>query len=549
MSVLKKILVAAVAVACLGAVAFVVVTGMIDSQPMNLIANAFEKTVNKAQDGALAETVSGVFGGGSIEISGNIGKIAQAYSGADDMDLDADFSIKLYADIEDAMLAMISSLKVEGTELIDLGAYIDEENIAVDSDALLDQTYGVSLKDLADNFDSSVFGENGKYSLGISSEDVEQFLEAQNTYVNFSKDFDKIAERVYKVASKSIMKNAEVGKSKGSLTFGGKTVKTTDVTISFDEKALSAIIVDVLKYIKDDEEVKDFVNEYGEIFFDAVDVEEFSDNIDALIDEYEEIGDDSVDVDITISISRSSKEIVGVDYKVKTKTKDDADEYNSTYNMTFTCGPTWKNVTEAKLSMKTKYSYTADGEKSYESSDDLVMTYSVNENTKDSYSAKLTLKNDNYYYSNWYDGAESESSGKYVADIDWDKSSGDLKVKLSESGDDSNNSGEIIFTGNLTVDGSKTTLVLQSLKIDEEKHGLGDITVTLNTNEKAPSIPKYKDVLTMSEDEVDKLIGNIGEAAEMISERAQELLGDGFFGGYDDDYGYGGDYDYDYDWE
>ena len=238
-------------------------------------------------------------------------------------------------------------------------------------------------------------------------------------------------------------------------------------------------------------------------------IDDIYDEIDETLDDMDYIEDSDIDIKITVSVSKSSKEIVGLDVEVK------VDGYKG-IDFTFTCGPTWKNPTEMKLSVKAPVNMTA--------------TYSVDEDTSKAYSAKFTVK---------------EDGSKVVSvDIGWDKKEGDIKIKMDDP--------DLTFKGNLKVNGSKTVLVLQSLSIQGEKLELGDITVTVDTKDKAPSMPKYTDILTLSEDDIDAVIGDIQKAALEIGEKAEELFGDIFSGGYgydDDDYNWTDDEWGDYDWD
>lgn len=492
----KKILIIIAAVLVVATLAFVIVSTVINNRPMNLIANAFERSVDRAQDGSFASSVGKILGGGSIEISGKLPEdvMAEMFM-AEPMDVE--LSAKLYTDIKNMAFALVTSAKLEGAEIFDASAYVTEESVIVDSKTVFAEAYGVNLETLGDNFDNSVFGPKGAYSLGISFDQIEEVLEAEKDTEKLLKDFEKVVKGVYKATAKSIMENAEVEKVKGSLTFGDKTVKTTDVTITVDEEAFAAIMADIVEFLRSDRTFENFINDYGDEM--NVDPSDLYDGLDELADLIEENGDKLPEMkcSLTVNMAGFLQEIVGLDLDIKV-------DGIKIIDASFTCGPTWKDISEMRLSVKTlegrNIGFTA--------------SYVVNENTKKNYDAGFSVK--------------MEGEKAVEGDITWDKSTGDFKAKLSEP-------VSAAFRANVEKSGSKTVVVLKSCSFEDEEFDLGGVTITVDTNDKMPEIPTYKNVLTISKDEADAIIKDIELSLEDLSKELEEKL-DISFGGYDEDY-------------
>ncbi len=495
----KKLLIPLAAVAVVILIA-VIISTVISGMPINMIANALEKSVDKAQDGELADTLADALEGGSIEVSGKLGSMLGDVGMAD---VDGEFSLKLYMDMKKSAVAAIASAGIGGAEALDFSAFITDKSAVVSSDALLgNKAYGVDLKNFASELEGSVFGGDGKYAIDIPEDVLDSLTKTGDQLLSLDKKGEKAGKAIWGAILKAVADNMELSKSKGALTFVDKEVKTTDITISADGKQLTDAIEDVLKAVKKDDDIRAFIKDYTAIMGENLDTDadDIYDAIDEALDNIDKLEESLEDVDLTVIVSIHSGQIVGVDVTLK-------DDRTKLFDASFICGPTWDKITEAKLTVKSPVSYTA--------------TYTVEENTRENYSAKFTLK----------------QSGEKLGElnVEWDKSEGGFRVRVKDA--------DMTLAGSLKVTGKSTTLTLSYLMTGGVKQELGDITLTLTKNDKMPSVPSYENVLKLSEEDVDELANTFAEAFNGIMTEIGGILPTPGFDeepGFDDS-GFGGE--------
>ena len=185
----------------------------------------------------------------------------------------------------------------------------------------------------------------------------------------------------------------------------------------------------------------------------------------------EELEDADAELSLTFYITKSGKELVGAEMEFE--------EYGEKIKISAIAGPTWKDLEEISIRAD-------DGYSTYR------MSYVVDTNDKNEYSAKLKVREDDY----------SVFEGEFT----WDKKSKDFKVEMTDDWGDTYG-----LEGALEV-GSKTVKVeLESAYEDSYESDLG-ISVILSTSDKMPKMPSYTDVLEMSSDDFEDLIEEIEDA-------------------------------------
>ncbi len=573
----KKIIVivAAALVACV--LLGVVVNAAIMSTPKNTIENSVDDTIKAVTKSDSADFLTKVLNGGSIEVSANVGKLMKSFGTDDSVDMDV--SAKLYFDIAAIKTAFQLVASMDGNALIDALVYLSSEEFAVSSDALLgDDTYGIVFKNIEKNFDSSEFGEDGEYSLGVDFEAIAAVLDTFENMSDPPKELEKLIDKTYDIADdiytmliKSVLKHAEVDKTSGTISCAGKDVKTKDLSIVINGEAVSLILADAYDYFANDKSLNKYLTEdlvelapalvdyfygmalvgvatatpylpvpdlddfsssyYDDDENDDVDLDEnddvdFDENIEelkesiveAIEEAVEEFYDELEDVDIDDQVEEcadaledfEASAVIHINKKNGQIIGLDVEaEYDDAdiIDLSVVCGPDWDEITEISVKVD------VDGVK-------MSASYVVSENTKKAYSADIKVKLD------------SEVIAR--ASISWDKKEGDLKIKASSTAFFGGES-EFVFKGNLIASSKEIVLVLNKITYDEVSIDLADITITVKTSDKMPSTGKVKDILTLSSDDFEEIKEAVQEAITSLGEDLEDVFGGLISGGGDID--------------
>ncbi len=488
----NRALLIACAVILVGIIAVISVSAAVSANPYNQVMNAFEKSAKSALENDAFLQTQKVASGGSITVSGNLGELMEQMTGAA---LDIGAEAKVYIDAGQTAMAAEAALTMGDEPLLDGSVYFDREKLVLACAALLgDTAYGVDLTKLEKNFADSEFGPDGAYAIGMDEEDIAELFDTLEQEEDMRKDAEKIVQDAVAVLVKSFKKNAEAERTKDSAEFGEETVKTNVVTITLDGRALTAIAKDMVKYLDTDKSVETFISTYAgvlasEIGLDPDDLlDEYKDAIDDAKDMLEDFSDsvEEVEIEIAVSIAKSTKEVVALTVKLE-------DDKETVAEINLLCGPTWSALTELSLEVE------ADGSS-------LKAVYAVEEDSKEEYrtSFKLTA-----------DGDELAS-----LKLSHEKKEGDFKLTLTLDGE------EFILRGSAEKKGKKTTYILKSFTVDEEKIKLGDIAVVINTADKIPAPGKYTDVMTLDADEIEEILADVEEVFEEIgSDIMMRVLG------------------------
>ena len=456
------------------------------SSPLKLLGKGFVNSVNALKQNSVVAFAEKTAKGGSIEAVCDMEELLN-------LPVEGVLSLKLYTAA--AKMAVTADVAIEGESVLDASAFVDEENIAVASEALFGtETYGINLTNFAEKFEDSVFGPDGELSLGIELPDATDSV--VEDAAKMTEDSQKIAKSMLAYLLQSIEEHAAVSKEDESLDFNGTEVKATAVGIQADSEALSAMIADLVEYLRSDAELKAFLYNYADYFAAALvesglvygDYEDGEAIIDEFYEQLENIGDEEmeeltealedadVEISLTFYITKSGKELVGV--------KFDGEADGDKVKASVLAGPSWKNLEEVSVRLDDGYSV-------------IRVTYTVETNDKKEYSAELKVR----------EGSENILVGEFV----WDKENGDFEVELADDWGDTYG-----LEGSLTVDSKAVTIVLDSVSEDSEKIDLG-ISVIVTASDKMPEMPAYKEILDMTSDDVEDLIYDLEDILGELS--------------------------------
>lgn len=475
-----------------GAVAVILVialvVSLIGSTPMALLGTGIKNSAKAIMKDDTVELISGVLNGGSIELACDMEELTENLTGQALAEGNA--SVKLYS--KGTAAALIASIQMDKSEVVDLGVYMNQKDIAVKSEWLLgDDAYGINLKKAMENFKTSEFGPDGEYSLGIElNEDMEKSMaEAEK----LAKDMMKIGEDAMATVLKSVRKNAEISKKTTKISLGDKDVKTSAITLEMDHEQLFNVFKDAMEYVHTDKELKKFITENigtilmasGEVVDEDEDLQEYVDmfyeNLDEAMEEIDELAEEFEDADISIKltfyVSKSGKQLIGVEFKAEA---DDEPIRGYVY-----AGPDLKNLQEISFRLN------MDGETAHGS-------YVIKTDDSKEFEAKLKIvdpDNDNI-----------------TCTIFWDKKDGDFEVEYDEYG-----WYVVTVEGNMEKSGKKNIITIETIDDDGDEIDL-NLNLILASSDRMPSVPKYTDVLTMSVDDIEDLMDDIqSNASEIMS--------------------------------
>ena len=481
----KKRTVIAVLVAAVAVIAVAAMVSVFASSPLALVGTGFANTAKAVEKSDAAVFFEKVTDGGSAELFVGLEELLASALG---VSVDAAAQFKLYSDGDDGA-ALAADLKIGGATFLDALVNATKQDITLTSDALMgDAVYGVDLEKAAENFDSSVFGLNGSYSLGIDT--VDEFTDSITQSEEMKEDAKEIEESFFLALLESVDQHAETGTENKELDFNGAQAKTTAVKIVLDAEAAAAVAVDMVEYLYTNEELKQFLHTYDTViaeYLRSMDLisyyddpgEAINDFCDALEEIYmnpkefrEQIEDSGITLDAVFYISKSDKEMVGVELVVEL----DGEEFA----FSLLAGPTLTDLREISIKVK------VDGT--------LVRgNYRVDTNDRAEYAAEFSLRED---------GDELTSGGFH-----WDKKAGGYTLTVRDAYDDA-----VTLEGTLEASAQQLTLTLGRIAAGGEELEL-QVALTLRASDKKPAMPgEYTDFLTMTQGQIEDLTADLGAA-------------------------------------
>jgi len=483
LSKLKGLIKTPAMIAAVSAVGVVAAAGIgitaATSTPAALLGKGLESTVESVQENPIVSVVTSALKGGSAEVQLDLDALTQNF-------IEGSAAVKVYtSDKQEA--AVSANLVVDDKSLLDATVVADKDNIAASSEVLFgEKAYGINLEKLVKNFEDSAFGPDGKYSLGIELDEEHDAI-AERTFKMSEAAMD-LSKDMTKTLMKSLKKHAEMTKEGTSMTFAGESIKVNAVTLKMDDEVILAVVGDMLTYLKENEALRSFLKDYADLLITLSDGELGYDDKDELIDDFYDalddvdLGDleDALDevepsLSATFYISKSEKALVGLDCT----TKADGERVR----LTSSFGPSWDKLNEISVKLSAP-------------DVDIRFSYLVTEDTKQAYTAEIEFDSE--------DGVPVEGT------FEWDKKSGGFELGLESEYASFSAEGELALTD------KELTLLLDSIHEDDYKQDIG-ITLILKADDKMPSMPKYTDVLEMTEEDVEDLVADLQDAVRDLA--------------------------------
>ncbi len=487
----KWILLIAV-LAVVGVAAFFGIKALAGGSPLTRAMTGVKKSFEALEKNEYASLAKNVSESGSMTISVDLSKLADMIHA----EVPAKIELTTYANVKDSKAALEIDAQMKNKSILHGTFTASDEELAVACEQILGKkNYSLSFKDLSKNLPKSIFDPDSDTDYALPEQFYAWLVGLKNGPIEPMKEIAKEAKPILEEAAKllktSTEKNAEITKDSETISIGDADVKTNTVTVKLNGEQAAKIMTDLLKWAKANKDRKNLITKFTTTYGPILEMEdediadfldEFYDSIDEALEEIEDVEKDDVNLTAVFYLNKSNGQLV----KAEITSKDDSGK--TTY--TLEGGPDWKDLAYCSVSMKDPYSK-------------MNMTYTVEENTKSQYTAKVKVKEDN-------DTTMSMTCS-------WDKSTGDLRITSSEA--------ELKLTGTMTQKGKVTTIELKKLEVGRfvSVKDLGT-TITLNESAKLPTVSKPTEVLKLSEDDIEALIEDVQDAVQELMEKVQDAM-------------------------
>ncbi len=458
--------------------------------PMQTIEEAAEKNTERLEK-CQASTVAAlekISKGGSIELQVSLPDFL-------------DTSVKLFTDLDSASPASAITVNagLHGANLLDFMMKGSSDSLVVVSEALLgDGAYGIALDKIPENFPNSVFGPDGELALGDDFYDILETMASSyalnlESYEAMEDSLGAFIDDVKPEIYTAIETNGEAKIADGSVSLRDNEIKTTDVTIDFSAAELVATVKDILTTVKESEELKpliesryDYSITYAAIYSEYYTADELYDEFLSVINdsiaELEAVDVENEDLsDVLFSISAHIAKKTGELLSIGLDMSSPENE-NIKYEIHF---PT-------SLSEDFKFSFDVNDN---DENNHFDVSYTVKENSKENFHAQIT--------------ANVNDKAIDIANIEWNKASGEF---LAQAYDfvDSSNYGGVLFSiaGTCTTDKNAATFTVTDITVAGESITT-KIALILTYSDKMPVVEEFTDVLTMTMEEVEALANRI----------------------------------------
>ncbi len=394
---------------------------------------------------------------------------------------DSDLNGKLYCDTVNDVLAIVGSLRHNGRTIGDSAVYLGEDGLVVSGTPWLDQPYGIDLRNLSRNLPDSVFAPGSGSQLALDQQTYNRIMGVM------SSDHDELMSEALNALSPhltdafySILANAQSMSGPGTLELPSGEIKVRTQKEVFTAQAIAEGYASLINGIAADPEAQDALAR--------------------LYDEMVSAG--------TITVEDDRQGVSGKEL-VEEKFGNAGEMIQS-----FTQSVTESGFSVSILSSMEQFSmdqmpelrslgfeFSADGESTSMEvifTDDTFaaelihngartnVTYWIQENTETNMTTAVLV--------------ESDGVGAVSYTMDWDMVSNRFEITSSNGG---------TWTGTVSSTDTDTTFTFD--RVDGEPWNWKYNYIKVSTDDPI-TIPGYKEVLTMTEEEILQIVQNISNA-------------------------------------
>lgn len=488
--------------------------------PTQFVFDAVKATAdNTASD--FAKLLSSAANAGELEIAFKGNDATSAFLDLSDVNLKMNYGGKT---------SFASVTLKNGDKNADLSLWQNGNKMAVSSSFTGDTVYGIDLEKGKESYLASVFGKaDSDYSLiGIFGENGEIFDSIKDN-AEMTAKLEKLASRYKDLIITTVDANAETSLEKGT------------ATIKLNSESIKKIAKELYNTAKNDTELRDVLDavlsapsigdggtglpdidddDWGDIDIDMgeVTIPEKSDWVKNFFESEDTLNEalkvlDEADVNVVLTVTAEKKNIITkatLDVTVEVKETKKKTVVNAVLDLT--------DAAKKTLTLTTEES---DGEETV-NKEELVFSYNISENSKEKYSASVSVKNGDITVDN-------------LLKIDYNRTSGEYTVSVSASGFGLG-VDKIAVSGVLKYDSKSMNLTVTSVDLGTPM--TLDLTVKLTTGTKAPDFPKTTtDLFSLDE-------AGAGDLMDKVMTGLSDL---GILGGSDIDFDFDTDTDFDFD--
>jgi len=448
----KKLIIGLVAgVAVLG-VTVAIVVAMVSASPWKRVKDSVEKTVNVLKEQPFLMEGRDVLDNGSVEVSMNTEALTYGL-------VNVDISAKWYSAIKDKTFALVAGAAMNGTPFLDAFAKLDEQMLVVSSEALLDEIYGMEMKQAPD-----------------LKQDLEVFWKASGKQIE-----------------KYLIDSVSVEEAEGTMSFRAEDVAFDMIAFRANEEGITEFLYNTATYLKESQEFAQLVDAYITYFetlyaqggittepaFDRDEVvKAVYDTLDAVINKKEEIKKELSGTTFCIKFVISEE---GYLFDVEIEVERDGEPVLCSV----TVGPAPNRISEVtvRAEVENKVYY---------------VLYTAVEDTEETFRGSVQFV----------------VGGEVVTELQFEKDrvNGSFTVQLLEDGE---KDSRFRVTGTITPEEGGSVIDVEELLLDSVEYDLG-IGIMIKKEDSIPEMPECTEVLPMEEESMQRIIEDLTEELQAL---------------------------------
>lgn len=458
------------------------------ASPAKKLRNGVTRSASAISGSEVVKTMTNVTEGGAISLTADLSQMSALLGG---MKLDAELGAMLFFK-KDTGAALILDAQVDSKSLASGTLWATKNDLVLSSTALLGKTnYGINLKNVNKNLEKSVFNPDNDtdYALPQSTYDELTALLDMSKMEKIQKDSEKVGLKVANKLFDLLEQHGKITSKSEKISLGEKDYGTTAVTITLDGPAIRKVAEGMISFLEKDGDVKNLMKLISELGENTEEVsEEFYDALKEAEESLDDLEKELDDTEIAITGYLKGSYLVQLEL--------DVDSDGQKNSIRFTIGPDPKNPEVIEY-------YSKDYRNGI-----TTITYELDtETSKNEYKATITAKS----------GTKGSMSTLAKIDISWDKKEGNFSITESTS--------NTKLTATVKKSGSDTIIDLGKITTPNgDSISLKGIRITLSQKASFPSVPKYTDVLTLKEDEMDDLIEEIQDAFSDLGKSISNII-------------------------
>ncbi len=408
------------------------------------------------------------------------------------------FNGKLYLDMVNDVLAAVGSMGYNGQTMLNAVVYLDVSEagpaLVASGTPFLDQAYGVDLRNLTKNLPGSVFAPDSGSKLAMDQETYDRFMGELGT--QFSQVVEtaparaELAEQVMgtlmphlETYMNTLMQNAQISAGPKTLSLPTGDVKTTSSTVTVTGEVIAESISTLLNSLSGDAEVRAALAQcYDEMVssgaftpsseLEGVTGKEFFDTLFQNKDEFcQDFAQAMTEKKMTLTgsaaIDQQTEELVGIGLEMA------ADGETVSLELVFANGTYYLDVSDNGVHSK--------------------IIFCIQKNTESLLVATLAV-------------TEDDAETARIA-FTWDKDAGTYEVTAADG------SNVHTMTGTITSDDTSTTITFDAL----DGQSMGNTFIKLSSSDPI-TFPSYKEILTMTEEEILQVVQKFTGIVDQMSE-------------------------------